>query len=344
MNKKKQAQSSSPRDIQARTTTNANIESKIKIGISGCLLGREVRFNGGHKRFRLCTDDWADVFEFVPVCPEVEIGLPTPREPIRLMETSPGQIDVVNVTDTTQVHTVQLRALGLEKAKVMTDISGFIFTPKSPSCGLYGVKVYLKNGHPNGSRGGAFAESFRKANPLLPVEESGRLNDPGLRENFMMRVFLYAKWQRLQQDGISAKSLLAFHSKEKLLVMAHCLVTYKKLGRLLADLRDKDVDSVADTYIHCLMLALSRPTTRARNANALSHIQGYLKRSLGGYEKQALAGIIDDYRCGRVPIVVPMTMLQHLLQKHEDARGGDYILSQSYLQPYPNDLGLRNAI
>lgn len=332
------------KQMQARISSQSSAKPEIKIGISECLLGREVRFNGGHKRFRLCTDDWANVFEFVPVCPEVEIGLPVPREPIRLMETSPGQIEVVNVTDSTQKHTAQLQALGIEKAQTMTDISGFIFTPKSPSCGLHGVKVYLKNGYSNGSRGGAFAEAFRSANPLLPVEDSGRLNDAGLRENFMMRVFLYAKWQKLLQEGISAKSLLAFHSKEKLLVMAHCLVTYKKLGRLLADLRDKNVDTVADTYIHCLMLALARPTTRARNANALSHIQGYLKRSLGGYEKQALADIINDYRTGRVPMVVPITLLQHLLQKHEEANGVDYILTQSYLQPYPKNLGLRNAI
>lgn len=315
--------------------------SKVKVGISDCLLGVEVRFNGGHKRSRICTDQLSSIFEYVSVCPEVEIGMSIPRPPIRLLSREPGRIDLVETDAPSKSYYDSIRALADQKAAMAEEICGFIFTSKSPSCGLYGVKVYLPNGHPNGSDRGVFAKAFCEKYPLLPVEESGRLNDPALRENFVMRTLVYHAWKQLTPD-LTTQRLLEFHAKRKYLVMAHSPTAYRQLGKLLSDLKGTDLNLIAQRYINILMPALANPPTRGKHANVLSHLQGYLKSHLKPTEKLELRSLIEDYRLGFVPLIVPITLLHHFLRRH--AKSTAYALMQAYLEPYPHRLGLRNQI
>lgn len=312
----------------------------IKIGISACLLGEPVRFNGGHKESRLCSETLARHFEYVPVCPEVAIGLGTPREPIRLVgaAAAPRALGTVRrELDVTEI----LAAYGQAMAAQLDDICGYILMQKSPSCGMERVKVYQDNGHPaEGGGRGIFAASLMQARPDLPVEEDGRLNDPVLRENFLTRVFAYAEWQRLSRAGLSRRALVDFHSRYKYQLMATSPVQYRELGRLIASIGRQPLDEVAPRYFSQLMAALKQTASRGTHSNVLQHLCGYLKRVLSGDEKRELAQLIDQYRRGCVPLVVPLTLLKHHFRRHPD----DYIAQQVYLQPHPEDLGLRNAI
>lgn len=312
----------------------------IKIGISACLLGEPVRFNGGHKESRLCSETLARHFEYVPVCPEVAIGLGTPREPIRLVgeAAAPRALGTVRrELDVTEV----LAAYGQAMAAQLDDICGYILMQKSPSCGMERVKVYQDNGHPaEGGGRGIFAAALMQARPDLPVEEDGRLNDPVLRENFLTRVFAYAEWQRLSRAGLSRRALVDFHSRYKYQLMATSPVQYRELGRLIASVDRQSLDEVAPRYFSQLMAALKQTASRGTHSNVLQHLCGYLKRVLSGDEKHELMQLIDQYRRGCVPLVVPLTLLKHHFRRHPD----DYIAQQVYLQPHPEDLGLRNAI
>ena len=211
---------------------------KIPVGISACLMGDSVRFNGGHKRSRFCTDILSEYFDFRSTCPEVAIGMGTPREPIRLVSEHPNDDNIRAVgVDTPELDvTDKLKDHAVTVSENSSELCGFIFMQKSPSCGVFGVKRYLPNGHPEGTVSGIFAKEFARRNPLLPIEEAGRLNDAALRENFLVRVFTYRDWQLFRQQEVTAARLIDFHSKYKYLVMAHSLVHYKELGRLLANL------------------------------------------------------------------------------------------------------------
>lgn len=315
--------------------------AKIPVGISSCLLGAAVRFNGGHKRFRLCSDEWARWFDFKPLCPEVGIGMGVPRPPVRLVETHPGQIDVVD-PDSGNTYTEALRGYAQEQRSALKDLRGFVLAAKSPSCGLQGVKVYLPNGHPNASGRGAFADELVKRYPLLPVEDSGRLIDAGLRENFVQRVFVYHDWRTNEAAGWTPQSLTDFHARHKFLLLAHRPKAYMELGRLLADFRRAAIEDISHRYIEIFMAALSKPASRGGHSNALMHIQGYLKTVLIPLERQSLRRVVEQYRVGDVPLVVPITMLQHYLEKHADV--AQYAARQAYLAPYPAALRLRNQI
>lgn len=312
----------------------------IKIGISACLLGQPVRYNGGHKASALCLEVLSRHFEFVPLCPEQAIGLGVPREPIRLVgdPRNPRAVGTVNpeldVTD-------GLRAYGRRAAERLHDISGFILMQKSPSCGMERVKVYQGSGRPaSGGGRGLFAAELMRARPDLPVEEDGRLNDPVLRENFITRVFVYSEWQRLQRTGLTRHALIAFHTRYKYQVMASCREQYRALGREVARSASIPLEIFAPRYFSQLMAALKQPASRGSHTNVLQHLSGYLKRALSPAEKQELQHLIQQYREGIVPLVVPMTMIKHHFRRHPDI----YIEHQAYLQPHPEDLSLRNAL
>jgi len=313
---------------------------KIKVGISSCLLGNEVRFDGGHKHSRLCTTQLSEYFEFVSECPEVGIGLGIPRKPIRLI----GTIDspkAVATHDHALDYTDELIAFGEEKAKQHEEICGYIFMKNSPSCGLFRVKVYGENGYPEKGGGrGLYAQAITDAHPLLPVEESGRLTDPPLRENFITRVYAYHNWQKLCVEGLTHKGILDFHVRYKYCLMAHSPTDYITLGQMLADAGKSEPKELGERYFAGLMTALTQLATRKTHTNVLMHLQGYLKKVLSADEKQELVKVIEQYRINQVPLIVPITLLKHHFANHPDP----YISRQAYLQPYPENLSLRNAI
>ena len=314
--------------------------ARPRLAISACLMGDEVRYNAGHKQSHLCRDALAEHFDFIRVCPEVAIGLGIPREPIRLVgdAASPRAVGSVNVKLDV---TAALSEYGSQMAAQLEDICGYIFMQKSPSCGLERVKVYRDNGalQRDGGRG-IYAQAFCAAYPDLPVEEEGRLNDPVLRENFLVRVFAYADWQRLLATGLSRRALTDFHARYKYQLMANNPLQYKLLGKLLGRMGDATPDEIGPRYFSQLISALKRCATRGTHSNVLLHLSGYLKQQISSDDKQEMLHLIEQYRLGIVPLIVPLTLLKHLFRLHPDP----YIARQVYLQPHPENLSLRNAL
>jgi uncharacterized protein YbgA (DUF1722 family)/uncharacterized protein YbbK (DUF523 family) len=313
------------------TATTLHPSSKIKVGVSACLLGQAVRYDGGHKQMTLLTDELPTVFEWVPTCPEVGAGLGVPRPAIRLVgdPTAPRAIAVenprVDVTD-------QLQHYADQRIPQLRDLAGYIFIKNSPSCGLFQVKVYQANGTAGTSTSrGIFAAALTKAMPLLPVEEAGRLQDPILRENFITRVVATHAWQQLCTRGLTAAGLIDLHSCYKYTLMAHAPQDYGQLGHLLAAAGKHDPHALGVRYFTLMMQLLQRKATRKTNTNVLMHIQGYLKKQLKGSEKRSLGEVIEQYRQGIVPLRVPVTMLKHYFERFPDP----YIKRQTFLQPYP---------
>jgi len=315
------------------------LPAKVRVGVSACLLGNEVRFDGGHKRSRFITDELAGYFDFVSYCPEVAIGLGIPRQPIRLVG-HPDNPQATGVRDPGLNVTQPLRAYGQEIACKIDELRGFIFKKDSPSCGMERVKLYNDKGMAERVAAGLFAQEIMAANPLLPVEEEGRLNDADLRDNFVTRVYVYARWKALLEAGPDKASLIRFHASHKYLVLAHSTVMYRKLGQLLADLNRQPLEEIRASYIAGLMQALSRPATRKRHTNVLQHLLGYLKNNLDSAHRTDLAASIDAYRRGEYPLVVPLRLLQHHFSIHPHP----YISEQVYLNPHPPALKLRNTL
>ncbi|WP_020209627.1 YbgA family protein [Gilvimarinus chinensis] len=311
---------------------------KIPVGVSQCLLGETVRYDGGHKRSRYLTDQLNQYFDYHPVCPEVAIGLGIPRKPIRLVATDTGT-RVQQNDDPSVDHTDALADYGEKMATELSHLCGYIFMQNSPSCGVFDMKRYGDNGYPKDKHGrGLYAQKLMEKLPLLPVEEAGRLNDAGLRENFITRVYAYFDWRTQVESAPTAKKLINFYSRYKYQVMAHHPPSYKAIGRLLADLKSRSIAESCDDFIQEFMYALSFQATRKGNTNALMHLRGYLKNQLDAAEKAELSDLIENYRLGYVPLVVPMTLLKHHLLKVDDA----YLQSQSFWSPHPEKLGLRN--
>lgn len=317
---------------------------KIAVGISACLMGAPVRFNGGHKQSKFCKDTLSQYFDFHSICPEVAIGMSTPRQAIRLVSQQSSDLSVraLGSDDPTLDVTDDLETYAHKQALEMSDLCGYIFMQKSPSCGVFGVKRYLPNGYSEGSTRGIFARVFMEKNPLIPVEEAGRLNDPALRENFMMRVFALHDWKKTTRNGVTAQQVISFHARYKYLVMAHSVSHYKILGALLSDMSKEPVESIAAQYIEHLMQALAKPASRKHHCNALLHLQGYLKKFISKSDKQELNTCIDHYRNGVIPLIVPMTLLKHHLNHHDEV--ASYAKQQVYLNPHPFELGLRNSV
>jgi uncharacterized protein YbgA (DUF1722 family)/uncharacterized protein YbbK (DUF523 family) len=316
------------------------MDRRIPVGISSCLLGEQVRYNGGHKRSRYCLDVLADCFEFEPFCPEMAIGLGVPREPIRLV----GEADEVprarGTVDQSIDVTEPLLASGYRIARERSHLRGYILMKGSPSCGMERVKVYHPNGMPNTADAGVFVRALRETNPVLPVEEEARLNDAVLRENFIARVFAYDDWKTTVEADPSYHNLIQFHSRQKYLLMAHHYQGYRELGRYLANAHELPLEQAMDEYLRGFMAHMSHKATRKTHTNVLMHMLGYLKKSIDAQCKQELLEGIEQYRLGQVPLVVPLALLKHYLKRF----GGDYICEQTYLNPYPHELGLRNYI
>jgi len=317
-----------------------NSQIQIPVGISACLLGQKVRFDGGHKRSKYCLDVLSECFKYVPLCPEVAIGLPTPRQPIRLVGDAAAP-RVVGTKDSSLDVTDKLSDFADRVTEKHSEFCGYILMKGSPSCGMERVKVYHPNGMPNEAGSGAFAAKLMRNNPALPVEEEGRLHDPVLRENFITRVFVYYEWQQQVVQEPSLHKILQFHSRHKYMLMAHSYEGYRLIGRYLAkDAHNLPLNEVMQEYILQLMTHLTKRASRKTHTNTLMHIMGYMKKSLDGVTKQDLLESIEDYRTNKVNLVVPLTMLKHYLKRH----GSEYIQSQAYLNPYPHQLGLRNQI
>jgi len=309
----------------------------LHIGISACLIGEKVRFDASNKPSTFCIQEFGQHVTYKSFCPEVAIGLPIPRPTIRQIKKD----DVITVSrpDGSGDVTDALKAYGKKVAKVTKHLSGYVFCAKSPSCGMERVKVYSPEGNSLKSDGvGAFAQEIMDANPLLPCEENGRLNDPLIRENFVARVYAYKHWQNLEESGFTKHKLTTFHSQYKYTVMSHDLIAYKKLGQLLA-IADLSLESMAAQYISGLMAALSIKATRKKHANTLAHIQGYFSKHLKGYERQELCEQINAYREGLIPLIAPLTLVKHYLLQYPK----DYLSKQAYLSPYPEQLKLRYA-
>lgn len=309
----------------------------IKIGISACLIGQKVRFDASNKPSRFCIDELGEHVQFESFCPEVAIGLPIPRPTIRLIKKD----DLITVArpDGSGDVTEALHAYGKKVAEMTKHLSGYVFCAKSPSCGMERVKIYSPEGNALTSEGiGAFAKEIMEANPLLPCEENGRLNDMHIRENFVARIYAYKHWQNISDSGLTKHKLTTFHSHYKYTVMSHNLVAYKKLGQLLADV-DLPLAEKASQYISGLMDALKIPATRKNHVNTLTHIQGYFSKHLEAAERKELCEQIDGYRLGVLPLIAPLTLINHYLMRYPK----DYLKGQSYLSPYPESLRLRYA-
>ncbi|WP_317932467.1 DUF523 and DUF1722 domain-containing protein [Halioxenophilus sp. WMMB6] len=320
--------------------------NNIPVGISACVLGESVRYNGGHKQSRLCTEVLGEVFAFRPFCPEVAIGLGVPRPSIRLVGDA-AHPRVVGSDDASLDVTEPLRHYSDATARSLAELCGYIFIKNSPSCGLFRVKVYNDDtsnpsfGYPLAESGrGVFAAAVVKNNPLLPVEEEGRLQDPQLRENFILRVFALHDWRQAVAQEPTAKALIDFHSRYKYTLMAHSQKGYRLLGQLVANSQAKTPAALCDEYLPLFMAALAKPATRKNHCNTLLHILGYLKRTVAGGIRQDLVEVIDRYRQGVVPLAVPVTLIKHYVDRY----GNDYIRCQVYLDPYPLELGLHNQI
>lgn len=310
----------------------------IKIGISSCLLGNKVRYDGGHQHDRYLTDTLGRFFAFVPVCPEVECGLPVPREAMRLVgdPRDPRLVTIRTGID----HTARMRDWAATRVRQLEaeDLHGFIFKSKSPSSGMERVKVYGAGNIPAKTGVGLFARAFMDHFPLLPVEEEGRLHDIGLRENFIERIFVYKRWRDLLKTGMSRGGLVAFHTAHKLLIMAHSVEQYRRLGRLVAHAKEQSTAALFAEYQQILTEALRRRCTIKKHVNVLQHMLGYFKKDLTADEKTEMLEVMEQFGRGYIPLIVPVTLFNHYVRKY----GQEYLAAQVYLHPHPVELKLRN--
>ncbi|MGV3592439.1 MAG: YbgA family protein [Gammaproteobacteria bacterium] len=303
--------------------------SSIKVGISSCLLGQSVRYDGGHKRSALCIDELAQLFEFVPTCPEAGAGLGVPRPAVHLVG-APDAPRARGISDPALDVTERLQAYAGERVPQLTDLCGYVFIRNSPSCGLHDVKLYADDGRLlEATSRGIFAAAFVSAYPLLPVEEEGRLHEARVRENFITRVYALHEWKQLRRGGLSAAALTQFHGRYKYTLMAQSLAHYRTLGRMLATAGTDALEPLAERYFIALMDGLQKFATRGTHANVLMHLQGYLKKQLTPADKQELGDLIDRYRRGLVPLAAPVRLLRRHFAEYPDP----YIAQQAYLQP-----------
>jgi uncharacterized protein YbgA (DUF1722 family)/uncharacterized protein YbbK (DUF523 family) len=313
---------------------------KIKIGISSCLLGEKVRYDGGHKHDRYITETLGQYFEWVPVCPEVESGLPVPREAMHLIG-DPASPRLVTVrTGIDQTERMMKWAEERLKALEQETLSGFIFKSKSPSSGIGGVKVYAPSGMPSRRGTGIFGNAFMQHFPLIPVIDDGRLHDPGLRENFIERVFVYRRWKELTDRDLSIRGLINFHTEHKLLILSHSQKHNSSLGKLVATSKKRNLQSLYSEYFNLLMEGLRLLSTVKKNTNVLLHITGYFKKQLSPDEKEELLEVIEHYHKGYVPLIAPIVLIKHYVRKFDEP----YLKRQHYLNPHPIDLMLRNHV
>lgn len=315
---------------------------RIRIGVSACLLGEEVRYNGGHKKDPFLTDLLGRYVEWVPVCPEVEIGLGTPRPAMRLVRI--GE-DVRMVTPETGAdHTVAMREYSARRVEELAGegLAGYILKKDSPSCGMERVKLYpAAGGAPNKEARGLFAEALMRRFPDLPVEEEGRLHDPFLRESFVTRLFVRQRWLRAEAEGWTRAGLMRFHERHKFLLMARSQAGMRRLGRLLGEsAKDGDVRELARAYLAGLTEVLRRPPTRRGHTNALLHMAGFVTGRIDEGDRHELIDAVERYRLGQLPLIVPVTLIRH----HARRLDVEYLRDQVYLDPHPQELMLLNHV
>ncbi len=319
---------------------------RVRLGISACLLGQEVRYNGGHKRDAFLTEVLGRYVDWVDVCPEVEIGLGTPRPSMRLVRIGHGDSSQVRlVTPETGVdHTDAMRTWAARRVGELAglDLDGYVLKKDSPSCGMERVKLYPEaGGAPFKEARGVFAEALLGRLPHLPVEEEGRLNDPLLRENFITRVFAHARWRQNEIEGWTRAALMRFQERHKLLLMARNQAGMRRLGHLLGSSTPKDdTGALARAYREGFTEVMRRPPTRRGHTNALQHMAGYVSDRLDPDDRQELRETIERYRLGLLPLIVPMTLLRHYVRKQSVA----YLQGQAYLEPHPHELMLMNHV
>jgi uncharacterized protein YbgA (DUF1722 family)/uncharacterized protein YbbK (DUF523 family) len=315
-------------------------ERPIRLGVSSCLLGNEVRFDGGHKRDRFVTDLLGRFVEWVPVCPEVEVGMDTPRPALRLVGDEDGvrMVEIKSGRD----HTKAMERYSNQRVRALRglDLCGYVLKKDSPSCGMTRVKVYGETGMATRQGRGLYASALMEAYPNLPFEDEGRLNDTKLRENFIERVFAYQRLRDLFRGRWTRGQIVAFHTAHKLQLMAHSTVAYHELGRLVAELKQTPRALFREQYEGGFMRALAQVASRGRNANVLQHAAGHLKECLDSASRNELAELIHDYRNELVPLVVPVTLIGHHVRRHEI----DYLKGQVFLEPHPRELMLRNHV
>ncbi len=319
--------------------------ARLRLGVSSCLLGRKVRYDGQHKRDAFLVDVLGAFVEWVPVCPELEVGMGVPREPIRLVgaPAAPRLVAERSGTDHTEAmlrfaeaRVRELEALGLD---------GYVLKKGSPSCGMERVRVHGARGGPPRRDGvGAFARVLMDRMPLLPVEEEGRLEDAALRESFVERIFAHARWRGAVAAGMRRGDLVRFHAAHKLALMAHSPAAYRALGARVGAVGRGSIAATVEAYGAGLMEALRVPATRGRHANVLQHASGYFKDLLDAADRRELAETVADYARGLVPLVVPLTLVRHHVRRHAGAPGIDWLAGQTYLDPDPKELMLRNHV
>jgi uncharacterized protein YbgA (DUF1722 family)/uncharacterized protein YbbK (DUF523 family) len=317
----------------------APMSKSINIGVSSCLLGEHVRYDGGHKHDHYISDTLGKYFSFVPVCPEVGCGLPTPRESMRL-EGDPANPRLI--TGRSRIdHTEQMLEFCRSKVKELegAELCGFIFKKDSPSSGLFRVKVY-NNGAAAKSGSGLFAAAVARHFPLLPMEEEGRLNDPNLRENFIERVFSYRRWKDFKASNPTLGRLVEFHTSQKLLIMSHNPDGYRKMGALVAHGKELNLTDLLSAYEELFMKSLALHASTKKNTNVLQHMMGYFKKQLSTVEKEELLEVIAQYHDHLVPLIVPLTLIRHYVRKYDQK----YLQGQVYLSPHPAQLMLRNHV
>lgn len=315
---------------------------RVRLGISSCLLGQEVRYNGGHKRDAFLTDTFGQFVEWVPVCPEVELGMGTPRPPIRLETSAGGPLRLV-MPSTGEDYTAAMREYSERRVADLGEarLDGYVLKKDSPSCGLERVKVYGSGGSPSRHGRGLFAEALAERFPHLPLEEEGRLNDPLLRESFVTRVFVHHRWREGEEEGWTRAGLMRFHERHKYLLMARNQAGLRRLGRLLGEAgRAASIADLAGAYREGLTEVLRRPATRKNHANVLHHLAGYVSDALDASDRAELADTIERYRRGLVPLIVPLTLVRHHVRRQEVA----YLRDQVYLDPHPHELMLLNHV
>jgi uncharacterized protein YbgA (DUF1722 family)/uncharacterized protein YbbK (DUF523 family) len=314
------------------------MEDKIRLGISTCLLGENVRYDGGHKRDRFIIETLGQFVEFVPVCPEVECGLPVPRESMHLTGNpeSPRLVTTRTRVDHTDrmLHWARKRVRELERE----NLCGFVFKSNSPSSGMERVRVYNEKGMPQKIGVGMFARAFMDHFPLIPVEEDGRLHDIRLRENFIERIFALKRWRELLDRNQTRGKLVKFHTQHKLLIMSHSQKHSRILGKLVAEAKNTPAKELYGNYQMLFMEALRLKTTIKKNVNVLQHMMGYFKKQLSADEKRELLETIEQYRNEYIPLIVPVTLLKHYVRKYAQP----YLKEQLYLNPHPIELKLRN--
>ncbi|KJF88285.1 DUF1722 domain-containing protein [Photobacterium phosphoreum] len=313
----------------------------IPVGISACVLGQKVRFDGGHKRNRFADEELSEYFDFKPVCPEVGIGMTVPRPTIRLQDNS-DRIALVDSRDHEIDYTDQMIAFADSQLPSFEHLRGYIVCAKSPTCGMERVKLYLDNGNSvAGGSVGIYTQRLMDRMPWLPIEEDGRLQDPVLRENFIFRIYALDDLYRSIADGVTRDSIIKFHSRYKLCLMAHDPQAYRVLGPFVSDIHKwDDLNAFFVEYRQLFMDALKQRASRKNNTNVLMHIQGYFKRDLDKPQKAEFRDVIMRYRDGNLPLIAALTLINHHLKVHPDS----YLSDQAYLELYPESLKLRYSL